>query len=162
MRCFQNQLYFFFNCRRRRKHLWRKVNTLCWIFWWNCRKRACGKNNPTKRFNSKYDCRDFSTWYYFEYEDQNNILWIIFYISDSCKAEAIASLKQAVSARDCLRYLRDTKLFTSSDVIFVQYLFKRMDCKELFEECYRYAEEQDALCFYEKPPGNIILISQFC
>lgn len=83
---------------------------------------------------------------------------IFFYISDSCKAEDITSLKQAVSARDCLRYLRDAKLFTSSDVIFVQYLFKRINCNELFVECYKYAEKQDALCFYEKPPGNIILI----
>lgn len=83
-----------------------------------------------------------------------------FNISDNCRAEDIASIKQAVSARDCLRYLRDAKLFTSADVIFVQYLFKRIDCKELFAECYKYAEAQEALCFYEKPPGNIILISQ--
>lgn len=84
-----------------------------------------------------------------------------FCISDTCKSEDIASLKQAISARDCLRYLRDAKLLTSSDVIFVQYLFKKIDCKELFAECYKYAEEQEALCFYEKPPGNIILISRF-
>lgn len=76
------------------------------------------------------------------------------FIQNSCKAEDITSLKQAVSARDCLRYLRDAKLFTSSDVIFVQYLFKRINCNELFVECYRYAEKQDALCFYEKPPAN--------
>lgn len=81
-----------------------------------------------------------------------------FDISDSCKAENIASIKQAVSARDCLKYLKNAKLFTSSDVIFVQYLFKRIDCKELFAECYKYAEEQETLCFYEKPPGNIFFI----
>nr|XP_034316342.1 uncharacterized protein LOC117685877 [Crassostrea gigas] len=75
------------------------------------------------------------------------------FIQNSCKAEDITSLKQAVSARDCLRYLRDAKLFTSSDVIFVQYLFKRINCNELFVECYKYAEKQDALCFYEKPPA---------
>lgn len=67
-----------------------------------------------------------------------------------------------MSARDCLRYLRDTKLFTSSDVIFVQYLFKKLDCKELFAECYKYAEEQEALCFYEKPPGIFFIIQLFC
>lgn len=84
-----------------------------------------------------------------------------FYISDSCKAEDITSLKQAMSPRDCLRYLKDAKLFTSSDVIFVQYLFKRIDCKEQFAECYKYAEEQEALCFYEKPPGNILISQMF-
>lgn len=97
---------------------------------------------------------------YFENDDQNNILLITFYISDTCKAEDITSLKQAMSPRDCLRYLRDAKLFTSSDVIFVQYLFKRIDCKKQFAECYKYAEEQEALCFYEKPPGNIFFILQ--
>lgn len=76
------------------------------------------------------------------------------YIQNNCKTEDIASIKQAVSARDCLRYLRDAKLFTSSDVMFVQYLFKRIDCKEQFAECYKYAEKQDALCFYEKPPAK--------
>lgn len=84
-----------------------------------------------------------------------------FDISDSCKAENNASIKQAVSARDCLIYLRDAKLFTTSDVIFVQYLFKRIDCKELFVECYKYAEKQEALCFYEKPPSNIFLSYQY-
>lgn len=97
---------------------------------------------------------------YFECEDQNNILWITFQISDSCKAENITSLKEAMSPRDCLRYLRDAKLFTPSYVIFVQYLFKKIDCKEQFAMCYKYAEKQDALCFYEKPPGNITLISK--
>lgn len=97
---------------------------------------------------------------YFEYEDENNLIWA-FFISDSCKAEDIASIKQAVSARDCLGYLRDAKRFTSSDVMFVQYLFKKIDCREQFEKCYKYAEKQDALCFYEKPPGNIFLSKIF-
>lgn len=87
-------------------------------------------------------------------------LYGLFNIADNSKAEDIASIKQAVSARDCLRYLRDAKRFTSSDVMFVQYLFKKIDCGEQYEECYKYAEKQDALCFYEKPPGNIFFLSQ--
>lgn len=64
------------------------------------------------------------------------------------------SLKQASSPRDCFRILKDAKLFTSSDIIFIQYLLKKIDCTELFEKCYEYAEAQKALCFYEKPPGK--------
>lgn len=88
-------------------------------------------------------------------------LYELFNISDNSKAEDIASIKQAVSARDCLRYLRDAKRFTSSDVMFVQYLFKKIDCGEQYEKCYKYAEKQDALCFYEKPPGNIFFSHKY-
>lgn len=74
------------------------------------------------------------------------------------------SLKQANSPRDCFRILKDAKLFTSADVIFIQYLLKKMDCTELFEKCCEYAEAQKALCFYEKPPGTTFrtILRFFC
>lgn len=81
----------------------------------------------------------------------------LFYISDSSGDNTSLNIIKAVSARECLQYLRDTKLFIPSDVIFVQYLLKRIDCTELYLKCYKYAEGCKALCFYEKPPGNSLL-----
>lgn len=68
----------------------------------------------------------------------------------------MGSLEQAYTARACLRFLQKEKLFIPSDVIFMQYLMKKIDCQDLFVKCYGYAEAQKALCFYEKPPGNYI------
>lgn len=73
---------------------------------------------------------------------------------DSCKVEDMTSLKQAVTPRDILRVLKNNKLFTPSDVICMQYILKRTDCPDLFTNCLKYAEQQNALCFYEKPLGN--------
>lgn len=67
----------------------------------------------------------------------------------------MTSLKLAVTPRDILRILKNNKLFTPSDVICMQYLLERTDCQDLYTQCVKYAEEQDALCFYEKPLGNI-------
>lgn len=66
------------------------------------------------------------------------------------------SIRTATSARDCFRILNDAKLFTPTDMIFAQYILKKLGCAELFAECVKYAETQKALCFYEKPPGNNI------
>lgn len=69
----------------------------------------------------------------------------------------MASLEHAKTARDCLRFLRKKRLFIPTDVIFIQYLLKNIDCGDLFDKCYRYAEAQKALCYYEKPPGNYMI-----
>lgn len=78
----------------------------------------------------------------------------LFAFLDSCKVEDTTSLEQAVTTRDILRVLKKNKLFTQSDVICMQYLLKRTDCQHLYTQCIKYAEEQNALCFYEKPLGN--------
>lgn len=36
----------------------------------------------------------------------------------------------------------------------MQFLLKRTNCEELEKECIKYAKEQNAMYFYEKPPGN--------
>lgn len=84
--------------------------------------------------------------------EQNKLLY--FFFLDSCIVEDMTSLVQAVTPRDILRILKNNKLFTSSDVICMQYLLKRTDCQDLYIKCIKYAEEQNALCFYEKPLGN--------
>lgn len=80
---------------------------------------------------------------------------MFFIVVDSPIGEDINTFAQTVSARDCLEILRDHKLFTPWDVIFMQYLLKNTECKALFEKCVAYAEAHGALCFYEKLPGNI-------
>uniref|UniRef100_A0A8W8P4M3 DZIP3-like HEPN domain-containing protein n=1 Tax=Magallana gigas TaxID=29159 RepID=A0A8W8P4M3_MAGGI len=75
-------------------------------------------------------------------------------IESSCSVDNMASLEHAKTARDCLRFLKKEGLFIPTDVIFIQYLLKKIDCRDLFDKCYRYAEAQKALCYYEKPPES--------
>lgn len=64
------------------------------------------------------------------------------------------SVLDAKSAMDCLTILQDEKLFTQTDVIFMQFLCRETDCLELNDICIEYAEKQKALCFFEKQSGN--------
>lgn len=36
----------------------------------------------------------------------------------------------------------------------MQFFLKRTNCEELEKECIEYAKKQNAMYFYEKPPGN--------
>lgn len=58
---------------------------------------------------------------------------------------------------DCLTILQDEKLFTQTDVIFMQFLCRETDCLELNDICIEYAEKQKALCFFEKQSGNFLV-----
>lgn len=93
--------------------------------------------------------------YMYKQRGKTILHFCLFAFLDSCKVEDATSLEQAVTPRDILRILKNNKLFTPSDVICMQYLLKRTDCQDLYTQCIKYAEEQDALCFYEKPLGNI-------
>lgn len=64
------------------------------------------------------------------------------------------SVLDAKSAMDCLTILQDEKLFTQTNVIFMQFLCRETDCLELNDICIEYAEKQKALCFFEKQSGN--------
>lgn len=77
---------------------------------------------------------------------------VYFYIADS-KIDVDVRLE---TARDCFGILRDQAIFTKEDVIFIQYLLKRTKCEELYNRCLEYAENNYALCFYEKEPGKYI------
>ncbi|XP_056017516.1 muscle M-line assembly protein unc-89-like [Ostrea edulis] len=65
------------------------------------------------------------------------------------------SIKELKSVTELLMLLQEHKLFTQTDVIFMQYLLKRAGCQKLYEKCVHYARQQRALCFFEKNPGNI-------
>lgn len=72
----------------------------------------------------------------------------------SGKVENETSLSAANSALECFLILQDENLFTQNDVIFMQFLCKETDCKELYTKCKDYALTHEALCFYEQPPGK--------
>lgn len=76
-----------------------------------------------------------------------------FFLLDTCEIKDKTSLHEAESVRDCLKILCDNKLFIPSDVIVIQFLLKKTDCLDLYQRCIKYAEAQNALCFYEKQSG---------
>lgn len=82
--------------------------------------------------------------------DLNNI----FKIAESCKGVNTVDLKGADSANDCLRIVMEAKYFTSTNVIYIQYVLKEIGCGELFEQCVNYAKDLDALCFHKVQQGN--------
>lgn len=89
-----------------------------------------------------------------------NICNIFFSISflDSTEMD---SIEQAKTARECFRILKKMKLFTSNDVIIVQFLLKETHCRGLFEKCIKYAEANGAVHY--KPathPGNLFFLQK--
>lgn len=62
----------------------------------------------------------------------------------------VKSLNEAKSARDCFRILDSENLFSRLDVIFMQFLLRKTECKELEIKCIEYAIRHKALGFYEK------------
>lgn len=73
----------------------------------------------------------------------------------SKKVNNVKSLKKARNARTCIGILDSENLFTKSDVMFMQFLLRRTECKDLENKCVEYAKEQRALGFYEKQPGTL-------
>lgn len=80
---------------------------------------------------------------------------------DSGAVQDVTSLRQAKSARDCLRILRDEKTFTPLHVMVVQYLMKRTECEELEQKCIEYAKEKDVMYFHVNPSGKLRFTYQF-
>lgn len=78
-----------------------------------------------------------------------------FIFTDSCKFKDKTSLLEAKSVAECLGVLKDNELFQPSDVIFIQFLLRETNCWDLYKQCIKYAEEQNALCFYEKQSGKV-------
>jgi hypothetical protein len=66
------------------------------------------------------------------------------------------AVEKVNSIRELFLLLRENKLFTQSDVIFIQGLFKQIDCGKLYNKCIKYARKHGALCFYEKQPGAFL------
>lgn len=66
-------------------------------------------------------------------------------------------INDIVSPGDCLNFLKRKKLLQPTDVICLQFILKKIKCKKLFAKCFKYAEEQNALCYHEKKQGNDFL-----
>lgn len=80
----------------------------------------------------------------------------IFYVVESNKVKNITSVTEAKSVLECIDILHNEKLFTRTDVIFMQFLCQEADCSDLFTKCVEYAEcKQRALCYFKKPPGKV-------
>lgn len=65
------------------------------------------------------------------------------------------TIEKKKTAREYFDLLKKKKLFTPSDVIFMQFLLRESNCAELNEKCIAYATTQKALCFYEELPSKI-------
>lgn len=78
-----------------------------------------------------------------------------FFFTDSLQLNDKTSLMEAESVAECLGVLKDNELFKPSDVIFIQFLLRETNCWDLYKQCIKYAEEQNALCFYERQSGKV-------
>lgn len=78
----------------------------------------------------------------------------IFIISVSCKDVNTVDLKRAVSANDCLKAVKEANHFTSTNVIYMQYVLDTIGFGGLSEKCVEYAKGQDALCYHKVQTGN--------
>lgn len=82
---------------------------------------------------------------------------VVLFISGSKNVKTnVKSLNEAKSARDCFRILDSENLFSRLDVIFMQFLLRKTECKELEIKCIEYAIRHKALGFYEKQAGKVI------
>jgi hypothetical protein len=66
------------------------------------------------------------------------------------------TVEKVNSIRELILLLQENDLFTQSDVIFIQGLFKQIECGDLYDKCIEYARKQGALCFFEKHPGAFL------
>lgn len=81
----------------------------------------------------------------------------IFSIVESCKIKQDKELEKAKNAAECFMVLWNEDIITTSNVIAMQFLLQETDCKELERLCIEYAKKENALHYYERPPGIILL-----
>lgn len=63
---------------------------------------------------------------------------------------------EATSVLECIRILQDEELFTQTNVIAMQFFCTQTEYLDLYTKCVKYAEQQKALCYFEKHPGKNI------
>lgn len=83
-----------------------------------------------------------------------------FFIVVSCNIEfdedTAKKLEKTKSAADVLKFLHKKEIFKPSDVIAMQFLLQETGCEELEKKCVEYAKRQNAMYYYETPPGIIL------
>lgn len=82
----------------------------------------------------------------------------IWSIAESCDIKQDKELEKANNAAECFMVLWKEEIITTSNVIAMQFLLQETKCKELERICVEYAKKENALHFYERPPGIIFYI----
>lgn len=68
-------------------------------------------------------------------------------------------LDKAKNAKDCFMVLLKEEMITTSNVIAMQFLLQETNCEELERKCVEYAKKQNAIYYYEKPPGITLIVN---
>lgn len=76
----------------------------------------------------------------------------------SCDIKDVKELDQAENAVDCFTILWKEELITTSNVIAMQFLLQETQCEDLEKKCVEFAKKQNAIYYYEKPPGITIIL----
>lgn len=77
-----------------------------------------------------------------------------FNIVASGRVRDIECLDAANSVLAVFSILQRENIFRKKDVIFLQFLFRLTDCKDLNDKCINYALSMKALCFFEATSGE--------
>lgn len=75
----------------------------------------------------------------------------------SCDIKEVKILDEAKNAADCLIFLWKEEMITTSNVIAMQFLLQETKCEDLERKCVEFAKKQNAIYYYEKPPGITII-----
>lgn len=85
---------------------------------------------------------------------------IVFYICIlvSCDIKELKELDQAKNASECFLILWKEEIITTSNVIAMQFLLQETECEDLERKCVEFAKKQNAIYYYEKPPGITFIL----
>lgn len=83
----------------------------------------------------------------------------IFLIVVSCDIKEVKELNKAKNAADCFMVLWKEEIITTSNVIAMQFLLQETNSEELERKCVEYAKKQNAIYYYEKPPGITFIVN---
>lgn len=68
-------------------------------------------------------------------------------------------LKKAKNAADCFMVFWKEEIITTSNIIAMQFLLQETKSEELERKCVEYAKKQNAIYYYEKPPGITFIVN---
>lgn len=122
------------------------------IFYKRSRKEKGEMENPLYREGSSEIKFAILSNYLAQHFPHEKLPRLKYLLKGSCKAKNMTSLQSAKSALECFTILQDENLFSSNDVILMQFLCSETNCEELYTKCIEYALKKKALCYFERPP----------
>lgn len=63
-------------------------------------------------------------------------------------------INDAVSPRECLEFLKSKNYINPSNLVCLQFVLEKIECRDLFRKCFEYAKEKKALCFHGIPEAT--------